>query len=65
MGVAQNWSFITELEVTEANTKQNQYDLIGPINTVTWESWVTDIFPTEEKYLTTLMWQGRNIVVEA
>lgn len=66
MGVAENWSFITEMEVTEAKTKLNHYDLIGPINTVSWESWVINyVFPIEGKYLITLMWQDRNMVVEA
>lgn len=30
------------MEVTEANTKLNHYDLIGAINTVSWESRVTN-----------------------
>lgn len=37
-GVAQDCGFITEIEVTEANTTLNHYNLIDAINTVSWES---------------------------
>lgn len=42
VGVAENLSFITQMKVTEPSSKLNHYDLIGPINTVSWESWVTN-----------------------